>query len=55
MPQPEWYPLTNCTCYSGKKQTNYWPHGYLELDLAQNAATETVWLEDSSSHYRKLL
>lgn len=50
-PQPDWYPESRCACYG---ISNYWPHGYLDLELHPTRIVENFYLENGDSHIRTL-
>jgi hypothetical protein len=51
-PSPDWYAKGYCSCYPGK--SNFWQHGYLELELQSKKAIETYHLESGKPHKRIL-
>jgi len=51
-PRPSWYAKGRCECYG--KRSPFWPHGYLELDLRQDAILETYHLENGRERTRRL-
>lgn len=51
--KPSWYANKRCSCYEDK--TNFWPHGYLELELQPEKLVEQYHLENGESHTRILL
>jgi len=51
-PTPQWYAKGCCTCYANR--SNFWPHGYLELELQPTRIVETYHLEGGKSHTRIL-
>lgn len=52
-PEPTWYAKKgNCRCY--RDQSDFWPHGYLELELQPTKVVETYHLEGGESHRRTL-
>ena len=53
----KWYPRAGrCTCF-GDAGRRFWPHGFLELELDKDRATERFWLEnaDKAASERQLL
>jgi hypothetical protein len=50
-PQPDWYPESRCACYGS---SDYWPHGYLDLELQPTRIIENYHLENGDSHTRTL-
>jgi hypothetical protein len=53
----EWYPRNGrCTCFSNAGP-RYWPHGFVELELDENRAVESFWLENGkqAASSRKLI
>lgn len=51
--QPDWFAENPCTCF-GKKKATYWPHGFLELEIATDRISETYHLEDDKQQKRVL-
>lgn len=51
-PKPVWYAQGRCNCY--KKDSKFWPHGYLEIDLKPQRLTERFFLEGNESFERSL-
>ena len=50
---PSWYPIERCQCL-GSEPSDWWPHGFLELELAPSGITETFHLEVGEPHMRRL-
>lgn len=50
--QPEWYATGRCSCY--EKKRDFWPHGYLELELHSRKVIETYHLETGEIRNRVL-
>jgi hypothetical protein len=51
---PLWYgKTTRCSC-AGIRPNTYFPHGFLELELAPHLLKETYYLEGTKSHSRDL-
>ncbi|HLA10715.1 MAG TPA: metallophosphoesterase [Pyrinomonadaceae bacterium] len=50
-PEPSWYAKGRCSCYSDK-ESKFWPHGYLELELKPKQIIENYHLENGESHSR---
>lgn len=51
-PAPTWVAAGHCSCYRDK--TDFWPHGYLELELQPAQVVERYHLETGKSHRRTL-
>lgn len=49
----EWHATGPCTC-ENPKDSPLWPHGYLELELAETEVIETYHLETGEAHERIL-
>jgi hypothetical protein len=52
-PKPTWYARGRCACYDEREQ--FWPHGYLELELTPATITERYCLETGETYSRVLL
>jgi Calcineurin-like phosphoesterase len=52
-PTPDWYAKGRCTCFKSQKK-NFWPHGFVELELTKDKVLETVWLENNEKYVRQL-
>lgn len=50
---PEWFAQSSCACRVSRAG-NYWPHGFLELELGPHGITETYRLEGDETHIRRL-
>lgn len=51
-PSPEWYATGRCSCY--REQSEFWPHGYLELELQPQKIIENYHLENEEFYQRIL-
>jgi hypothetical protein len=51
-PKPQWYAQGRCSCY--RKDSKFWPHGYLELELQPRKVIERFFLEGNESFVRSL-
>jgi hypothetical protein len=49
----QWYAQGRCKCY-GSEGPDFWPHGFLELELTSNHLSETYHVEDGTSYERTL-
>lgn len=46
----DWYAEGNCNCYS--KDSSFWPHGFLELEIRPGQISETYHLENDQTYSR---
>jgi hypothetical protein len=51
-PLPKWYAKGKCSCYQDSSE--FWPHGYLELELQPKRIVEKYHLEGGKPHRRIL-
>ena len=51
--RPDWFAKNPCSCF-GEEKANYWPHGFLELELSPDKISETYHLEDNKKKARVL-
>lgn len=54
LPQLSWHAQGRCNCYT-EKESKFWPHGYLELELLADRIIENYHLENEEKNSRTLL